>query len=189
MTLTIGCKCETNNRLAGYMVQTNSHFDETFRTLNNHHLAFHIMLKFTELYMTTLTQHKDYFLQYKQCAEDLNYVLDQLASGHLTHAVLDPAKLKKYLQDVSDDLEDMVPEYKLVFTYIWQYYAYKLICYTNTPTQLLIQIPILIKLKVQTPMSLFSVETVPVPLDEGTYHGEEHHYTQIQHGAGYLDNY
>ena len=35
-------------------------------------------------------------------------------------------------------------------------------------------------------MPLFSVETVPVPLDEATYHGEEHHYTQIQHGAEYL---
>ena len=36
-----------------------------------------------------------------------------------------------------------------------------------------LQLPILIKLKVQIPMSLFSMETVPVPLDAQTYLGEK----------------
>ena len=44
---------------------------------------------------------------------------------------------------------------------------------------LLLQLPILIKLKVQVPMSLFSIETVPVPLDAETYIGEKRVYTQI----------
>ena len=41
------------------------------------------------------------------------------------------------------------------------------------------QLPILIKLKVQVPISLFSIETVPVPLDAETYIGEKRGYTQI----------
>ena len=37
----------------------------------------------------------------------------------------------------------------------------------------------MIKLKVQVPMSLFSVETVPVPLDAETYIRDKREYTQI----------
>ena len=44
---------------------------------------------------------------------------------------------------------------------------------------LLLQLPILIKLKVQVPMSLFSIKTAPVPLDAETYLGEKREYTQI----------
>ena len=36
-----------------------------------------------------------------------------------------------------------------------------------------------VKLKVQVPMSLFSIETVPVPLDAETYIGDKREYTQI----------
>ena len=51
--------------------------------------------------------------------------------------------------------------------------------FTNTIDDLLLQLPILIKLKVQVPMSLFSIETVPVPLDAETCTGDKREYTQI----------
>ena len=54
-----------------------------------------------------------------------------------------------------------------------------MISFTNTIDDLLLQLPILIKLKVQVPMSLFSIETAPVPLDAETYIGEKIEYTQI----------
>ena len=50
---------------------------------------------------------------------------------------------------------------------------------TNTIDDLLLQLPILIKLKVQVPMSLFSVETAPVLLDAEIYTGDKREYTQI----------
>ena len=51
--------------------------------------------------------------------------------------------------------------------------------FTNIIDDLLLQLPILIKLKVQVPMSLFSIETAPVPLDAETYLGEKREYIQI----------
>ena len=45
---------------------------------------------------------------------------------------------------------------------------------------------ILIKLKVQIPMSLFSIETVPIPLDAETYLGEKREYTQIMPEPEYI---
>ena len=44
---------------------------------------------------------------------------------------------------------------------------------------LLLQLPILIKLKVQVPMLFFSIETVTVPLDAETCIEDKREYTQI----------
>ena len=66
-----------------------------------------------------------------------------------------------------------------MFTNVYQYYGNSLISFTNIIDDLLLQLPILIKLKVQVPMSLFSIEMAPVPLDAETYLGEKREYTQI----------
>ena len=104
--------------------------------------------------------------------------IENLNSGYLTHRILDPKILGKYLEAVEDDLEETAPEFEPVFTSAYQYYGNSLI-FTNTIDDLLLQLPILIKLKVQVLMSLFSLETAPVPLDAETYVGEKREYTQI----------
>ena len=105
--------------------------------------------------------------------------IENLNSGYLTHRILDPQVLSKYLETIEDSLEDTAPECKPVFTSIYQYYGNSLASFTNTTDDLLLQLPILIKLKVQIPMSLFSIETVPVPLDAETCLGVKSEYTQI----------
>ena len=105
--------------------------------------------------------------------------IENLNSGYLTHHILDPKILGKHLEAVEDDLKETVPEFEPVFTNVYQYYGNSLISFTNTIDDLLLQLPILIKLKVQVPMSLFSIKTVPVPLDAETYIGEKREYTQI----------
>ena len=76
-------------------------------------------------------------------------------------------------------MEGIAPEFEPAFTNVYQYYGNSLISFTNTIDDLLLQLPILIKLKVQVPMSLFSIETAPVPLDAEIYLGEKREYTQI----------
>ena len=97
----------------------------------------------------------------------------------MTHCILDPQVPIKYSETIEDDLEDTALEYEPVFTSVYQYYGNSLASFTSTIDDLLLQLPILIKLKVQVPMSLFSIETVPVPLDAETYLGEKREYTQI----------
>ena len=97
----------------------------------------------------------------------------------MTHHILDPQVLSKYLEIIEDDLEDTAPEYEPVFISVYQYYGNSLASFTNTIDDLLLQLPILIKLKVQVPMSLFSIEIVPVSLDAETYIGDKREYTQI----------
>ena len=75
--------------------------------------------------------------------------------------------------------EETAPEFEAAFTNVYQYYGNSLISFTNTIDDLLLQLSILIKLKVQVPVSLFSIKTVPVPLGAETYLGEKREYTQI----------
>ena len=122
--------------------------------------------------------HRQY-VTYESALDDTLIGIENLNSGYLMHHILDPKILAKYLEAVEDDLEEMAPEFEPVFTSIYQYYGNSLISFTNTIDDLLLQLPILIKLKVQVPMSLFSIKTAPVPLDAETYLGEKREYTQI----------
>ena len=54
-----------------------------------------------------------------------------------------------------------------------QYYSNSLSSFTTTIDDLILQLLILIKLKVQVPMSLYSVETAPIPLDAEAYTAEK----------------
>ena len=100
-------------------------------------------------------------------------------SGYLTHCILDPKILAQYLEAIEDDLGETAPAFEPVFTNVYQYYGNSLISFTNIIDDFLLQLPILIKLKVQVPMLLFSIEMAPVPLDAETYLGEKREYTQI----------
>ena len=81
--------------------------------------------------------------------------IEILNSVYLTHRILDPHVLTRYLEIIEDDLEEMVPEYEPVFMSVYQYYGNLLASFTNTIDDLLLQLPMLIELKVQVPMSLF----------------------------------
>ena len=122
--------------------------------------------------------HRQY-IRYELALDDTLIGIENLNSGYLTHCILDPKILGKYLEAVEDDLEETAPEFELVFTSVYQYYGNSLISFTNIIDDLLLQLPILIKLKVQVPMSLFSIKTAPVPLDAETYIGVKREYTQI----------
>ena len=68
-------------------------------------------------------------------------------------------------------MEDMTPDYEPLFTDIYQYYGNLLAPFTNAIDDLFLQLPTLIKLKVQVSMSLYSMGTAPIPLDAETYTG------------------
>ena len=109
--------------------------------------------------------------RYELALDDTLIGIESLSSGYLTHPTLDPKILSRYLEAITDNMEDMVPAYEPVFTDVYQYYGNSLASFTNTMDNLILQLPILIKLKVQVPMSLYSVDTVPVPLEAETYTG------------------
>ena len=176
----------TNERLmAQYRMMTRAHnrynrlFRQTYKTFTIHHLALLMFKDYLTILVGTLQRIHRQYIRYESALDDTLIGIENLNSGYLTHHILDPQILGKYLEAVEDDLEETAPEFELLFTSIYQYYGNSLISFTNTIDDLLLQLPILIKLKVQVPMSLFSIKTAPVPLDAETYIGEKREYTQI----------
>ena len=154
-------------------------FRQTHKTFEIHHLALLMFKDYITILVGTLQRIHRQYVRYESALDDTLTGIENLNSGYLTHRILDPKILGKYLEAVEDDLEETAPEFEPVFTSVYQYYGNSLISFTNTIDDLLLQLPILIKLKVQVPMSLFSIETAPVPLDAETYIGEKREYTQI----------
>ena len=131
-------------------------------------LALLLFQNYLTIQVGTLQRIHRQYIRYEPVLDDTLIGIENSNSGYLTHHILDPQVLTKYLEIMEDNLEETVPEYETVFTSIYQYYGNSLASFTNTIDDLLLQLPILIKLKVQVTMSLFSIETVPVPLDEET---------------------
>ena len=176
----------TNDRLIRqYQMMTRAHerynrlFRQTHKTFQIHHLALLMFKDYITILVGTLQRIHRQYIRYESALDDTLTGIENLNSGYLTHRILDPKILAKYLEAVEDALEETAPEFEPVFTNVYQYYGNSLISFTNTINDLLLQLPILIKLKVQVPMSLFSIETAPVPLDAETYLGEKREYTQI----------
>ena len=176
----------TNDRLIRqYQMMTRAHerynrlFRQTHKTFQIHHLALLMFKDNIMILVGTLQRIHRQYVRYESALDDTLIGIEHLNSGYLMHCILDPKILTKYLEVVKDDLKETAPEFELVFTNVYQYYGNSLISFTNTIDDLLLQLLILIKLKVQVPMSLFSIETAPVPLDAETYLGEKREYTQI----------
>ena len=157
----------------------NTLFRQTDKTFQIHHLALLMFKDYIMILVGTLQRIHRQYIRYESALDDTLITIENLNSGYLMHRILDPQILGKYLEAVEDNLEETAPEYEPVFTNVYQYYGNSLISFTNTIHDLLLQLPKLIKLKVQVPVSLFSIETAPVPLDAETYIGEKREYTQI----------
>ena len=151
----------------------NALFRQTHKTFQIHHLALLMFKDYITILVGTLQRIHRQCIRYKSALDDTLIGIEILNSGYLTHCILDPQILEKYLEAVEDNLEETAPEYEPVFMSVYQYYGNSFISFTNMINPLLLQLPILIKLKVQVPMSLFSIEIAPVPLDVETYIGRK----------------
>ena len=190
---------KTNERLASqYRMMSSAHnrynllFRQTHETQTIHYFVLLLFKNYLTIQVGSLQRIHYQYIRYKSALDDTLIGIENLNSAYLTHRILDPQVLSKYLETIKDDLEDKTPEYEPVFTSVYQYYGNSLASFTNTIDDLLLQLLILMKLKVQIPMSLFSIETVPIPLDAETYLGEEREYTQIILEIEYIaltDNY
>ena len=168
-----------------YRMMTRAHerynrlFRQTHKTFEIHHLALLMFKDYITILVGTLQRIHKQYVRYESALDDTLIGIAHLNSGYLMHHILDPKILARYLEMIEDDLEETAPEFEPVFTNVYQYYGNSLISFPNTIDDLLLQLLILIKLKVQLPMSLFSIKTAPVPLDAETYLGEKREYTQI----------
>ena len=156
---------DTNQRLTSHyrMMQIAHHrynllFRQTHETLTIHHFALLLFNNYLSIQVGMLQRIHHQYNRYESSLDDTLIGIESLSFGYLIHRILDPKVLARYLE---------------VFTDVYQYCGNSLASFTNTLDDLILQLPVLIKLKVQVPMSLYSMDTVLVPLDAETYTGDK----------------
>ena len=174
---------DTNQRLTSQyrMMQMAHHrynllFRWTHEMLTIHHFALLPFKNYLTIQVGTLQRIHHQYSRYVSSLDNTLKGIESLSPVYLTHCILDPKILARYLEAIADNMEDMAPDYKPDYKPV----------FTNTIDALILQLPILIKLKVQVPMSLYSVDTVPVPLGAETYTGDKREYTQILPKTEYI---
>ena len=61
-----------------------------------------------------------------------------------------------------------------------------MVMFTNMHDQLLVNVPILLKLATQKPLNLYSIDTVLMPFDTDTLEGRNNEYTFINNSYPYM---
>ena len=150
---------KTNDQLASQnrlMSSAHTRYNLLFRQTHEmqmiHHFALLLFKNYLTIQVGNLQKIHRQYIRYESALDDMLIGIENLNSGYLTHRILDSQVLTKYLEIIEDNLEDTAPEYEPVFTSIYQYYGNSLASFTNTIDDLLLQLPILIKLKVLVPM-------------------------------------
>ena len=160
----------TNQKLTSqYIMMQMAHhrynllFRWTHEMLMIHHFTLLLFKNYLTIQVGMLQRIHRQYNRYESALDDTLIGIESLSFGYLTHHILDPKILSRYLEAIADDMEDTALDYEPVFTDVYQYYGNSLASFTNMIDELILQLPILIKLKVQVPMSLYSVDTAPVP--------------------------
>ena len=112
--------------------------------------------------------------------------LDTLGTGCLMFQVLDRDELDRFLSTIRRQLREERSPFELAFNHTYQFYAEPKVMFTNTHDQLLVNIPILLRLTTQKPLNLYSIDTVPMPFDTETLDGKNNEYTFINNSYPYM---
>ena len=120
----------TNDRLiAQYQMMTRAHdiynrlFRQTHKTFEILHLALLMFKDYITILVGTLQRIHRQYIRYESALDYTLIGIENLNLGYLTHRILDPKILGKYLEAVEDDLEETAPEFEPVFTSVYQYYG------------------------------------------------------------------
>ena len=139
----------TNQKLTSQyrMMQMAHHrYNLLFRQMHEMLTIHHFVLLLFKNYLTTqvgmLQRIHHQYNRHESALDDTLIGIESLSSGYLTHHILDPKTLSRYLEAIADDMENTAPDYKPVFTDIYQYYGNLLASFTNMIDDLLLQLPL-----------------------------------------------
>ena len=154
-----------NNRLVWYEKLYAGHVNKWFEMYSAsqgaNYYAIHSLLylrtiqeKYIKMYERFVNQLKEY-----------SHAIRILSKGYLPISLLPPSKLAKILQEVKQVLLKTNKNYGLVIKGMYKYYDMKLVMFgIDHDRNLIIQFPVFVQLYTQKPLTLYQVETIPVPI-------------------------
>ena len=176
----------TVKHMTEFFKRTETHFRFTWEALVSNRLAIHLLSSGSAMYDMVLRQYLNYYQNYDVTLDHLLTGLDALGTGRLTFQVLDPDELDRFLSAIRRQLQRERSPFELAFNHTYQFYAEPMVMFTNTHDQLLVNVPILLRLATQKPLNLYSIDTVPMPFDTETLDGRNNEYTFINNSYPYM---
>ena len=176
----------TVTHMTEFFKRTETHFRFTWEALVSNRLAIHLLSSGSAMYDMVLRQYLHYYQNYDVTLDHFLTGLDALGTGRLTFQVLDPDELDRFLSAIRRQLREERSPFELAFNHTYQFYAEPMVMFTNTHDQLLVNVPILLRLATQKPLNLYSIDTVPIPFDTETLDGMNNEYTFINNSYPYM---
>ena len=176
----------TVQHMTKFFKRTETHFQFTWETLVSNILEIHLLSSGSAMYDMVLQQYLHYYQNYDVTLDHFLTGLDALGTGRLTFKVLDPDELDHFLSAIRRQLQEERSPFELAFNHSYQFYAEPMVMFTNTHDQLLVNVPILLRLATQKPLNLYSIDTVPMPFDTETLEGKNNEYTFINNSYPYM---
>ena len=176
----------TVQHMTEFFKRTETHFRFTWEALVSNRLAIHLLSSGSAMYDMVLRQYLHYYQNYDVTLDHFLTGLDALGTGRLTFQVLDPDELDRFLSAIRRQLREERSPFELAFNHTYQFYAEPMVMFTNTHDQLLVNVPILLRLATQKPLNLYSIDTVPMPFDTETLDGQNNEYTYINNSYPYM---
>ena len=96
--------------------------------------------------------------------KEYSQVIRILSKGYLPISLLLPSKLAKILHEIKQVLSKTNKDYGLVIKGMYKYYDMKLVTFgIDQDRNLIIQFPVFVHSYTQKPLTMYQVETIPVP--------------------------
>ena len=176
----------TVKHMTEFFKRTETHFRFMWEALVSNRLAIHLLSSGSAMYDMVLRQYLNYYQNYDVTLDHFLTGLDALGTGRLMFQVLDPDELDCFLSAIRRQLRRERSPFELAFDDTYQLYTEPMVMFTNTHDQLLVNVPILLRLATQKPLYLYSIDTVPMPFDTETLDGRNNEYTFINNSYPYM---
>ena len=135
----------------------------------------------------TMVKEKDIRMYQKFIYELKSYskAIRVLSKGYLPITLITPSKLEAILQQVQLAIIKSNQDYEIVLNRLYLYYDMKLVMFgIDYQKNLIIQFPVLVQPYMQTKLTLYQVETVPVPILDTS--NKVQSYTQLKIEKPYI---
>ena len=133
------------------------------------------------LYLRTIQEK--YIKMYERFVNQLKKYLQAiriLSKVYLPISLLPPLKLAKILQEVKQVLLKTNKNYGLVIKGMYKYYDVRLVMFgIDQNRNLIIQFPVFVQPYTQKPLTLYQVETIPVPILDMNKRADSYTWIQI----------
>ena len=138
------------------------------------------------LFLTTVKEK--YVRMYEKFINELksySKAIRILSKGYLPITLIVPSKLEAILQQVQLAITKTNQDYEIVLSRLYMYYDMKLVTFgIDYQKNLMIQFPVFVQPYMQTKLTLYQVETVPVPILDAS--NKVQSYTQLKIEKPYI---